>query len=71
MCGEAAADPMLIPLLISFGLDEFSVSPTSVLKTRKELSRWTVAEADKITAGALALDTADEVKAFLETAIAG
>ena len=34
MCGEAAADPMLIPLLISFGLKEFSVGPTSVLQTR-------------------------------------
>lgn len=35
MCGEAAADPKLIPLLLAFGLDEFSVSATSVLKTRK------------------------------------
>ena len=32
MCGEAAADPMLIPLLISYGLDEFSVAPTSPLE---------------------------------------
>ena len=34
MCGEAAADPLLTPLLISFGLEEFSVSATSILKTR-------------------------------------
>lgn len=38
MCGEAAADPKLIPLLLAFGLDEFSVSATSVLKTRKTIS---------------------------------
>ena len=38
MCGEAAADPKLIPLLLAFGLDEFSVSATSVLKTRKIIS---------------------------------
>ncbi len=34
MCGEAAADPRLIPSLLKWGLDEFSVSPSSVLKTR-------------------------------------
>lgn len=38
MCGESAADPKLIPLLLAFGLDEFSVSATSVLKTRKIIS---------------------------------
>lgn len=66
MCGEAAADPMLIPILISFGLEEFSVSPTSVLKTRREISRWTVAEADKITDKVMRLETASEVRKYLE-----
>lgn len=41
MCGEAAADPLLIPLLLDFGLEEFSVSPTSVLATRYQISKWT------------------------------
>lgn len=35
MCGEAAADQRLIPQLNAWGLDEFSVSPSSVLSTRK------------------------------------
>lgn len=35
MCGEAAADAGLIPHLIEWGLDEFSVSPSSILQTRK------------------------------------
>lgn len=35
MCGEAAADEMLIPKLIEWGLDEFSVTPSSILQTRK------------------------------------
>jgi phosphotransferase system enzyme I (PtsI) len=65
MCGEAAADPMLIPLLISYGLDEFSVAPTSVLKTRYEISRWSKAEADAIAADVAALETAEEVSAYL------
>ena len=42
MCGEAAADSKLIPLLLAFGLDEFSVSATSVLKTRKTISDCTM-----------------------------
>ena len=54
MCGEAAADSKLIPLLLAFGLDEFSVSATSVLKTRKTISDCTMDEckalADKVMA---------------------
>lgn len=52
-------------MLISFGLEEFSVSPTSVLKTRSEISRWSKAEADRITADVMALETADEVYEYL------
>ena len=37
MCGEAAADPELIPHLLKWGLDEFSVSPGSILQTRKTI----------------------------------
>lgn len=35
MCGEAAADERLIPKLVEWGLDEFSVTPSSILQTRK------------------------------------
>lgn len=65
MCGEAAADPALIPLLVAFGLDEFSVTPTSVLATRKEISRWSKAEADRIAETVLSLDTEKQVVAEL------
>ncbi len=40
LCGEAAAYPMMIPLLISYGLDSFSVSPPSVLKVRHLIDGW-------------------------------
>ena len=40
MCGEAAADSTLIPKLIEWGLDEFSVSPNLILKTRKEICEF-------------------------------
>lgn len=66
MCGEAAADPLLIPLLISFGLGEFSVSATSVLATRGTIAKWSKAEADELAAKALSLSTETEVAALLK-----
>ena len=65
MCGEAAADPLLIPLLLAFGLDEFSVSATSVLKTRKIISQWTIDEAKEVAKKALTLKTESEVVEYL------
>lgn len=68
MCGEAAADPLLIPLLISFGLDEYSVSATSVLATRGILSKWSKKEADTLAEKALSLSTEAEVAELLREA---
>lgn len=65
MCGEAAADPMLAPILISFGLDEYSVSPSAVLKTRRTLSLWSKAEADRVTAAALLCETESDLREML------
>ena len=65
MCGEAAADPLLIPLLVSFGLGEFSVSATSVLATRGTIAKWSKAEADELAAKALSLATETEVAELL------
>ena len=66
MCGEAAADPLLIPLLISFGLGEGSVSATSVLATRGTIAKWSKAEADELAAKALSLATETEVAELLK-----
>ncbi len=68
MCGEAAADPLLEPLLISFGLEEFSMSAPSILRARKTISQWSKAECDELAEKALACSTAAEVKELLETA---
>ena len=65
MCGEAAADTALIPLLMSFGLDEFSVSVSAILKTRKAISEITLEKADKLTTKAMELLTEKDVSAFL------
>ncbi len=69
MCGEAAANPMMIPLLISFGLTEFSVSAPSVLNVRKNISKWTKAEADAVAEKVMAMTTEEEVAAYLKTVV--
>lgn len=68
MCGEAAGDPLLIPLLLSFGLGEFSVSATSILRTRSTIAKWSKAEADALAAQALSLATEAEVEELLKSA---
>ncbi len=68
MCGEAAADPLLEPLLVSWGLEEFSMSAPSILRARKTISQWSKAECDALAEKVLTLDTAAEVKAALEAA---
>lgn len=67
MCGEAAADPLLTPLLLSFGLDEFSVSATSILATRKTISLWNMEEANAVAEKAMTLVTEKEVREYLES----
>ena len=68
MCGEAAADPLFIPVLIGFGLDEFSVSAPSILKARRIISQWTKAEADALVEKIMQFETDAEVKAALQAA---
>ena len=68
MCGEAAADPLLIPVLISFGLGEFSVSAPSILRVRRTISSWSKAEADALVEKIMVLKTSNEVKAMLQAA---
>ena len=66
MCGEAAGGiDAMIPLLLSFGLDEFSVSPSNVLETRKNIASWSIREADEVTTSVMAMCTEKEVANYL------
>ena len=65
MCGEAAADPALIPLLLEFGLDEMSVSASSILKTRKIVSQWSHKETAEVEQKAMQLDEPQAVEEYL------
>lgn len=69
MCGEAAASEMMIPLLISFGLTEFSVAAPSVLKVRKTISGWTKQKADKVAEKVMSMSTEKEIRDYLKTII--
>lgn len=66
MCGEAAADEKLIPLLLAYGLDEFSVSATSVLATRNTIAKWTIEEAKALAKEVEGLGTREEVEKLLD-----
>ena len=66
MCGEAASDPLLVPVLLAFGLNEFSVSATAILATRKVMSLWTMDECQALAEEVMQLETEAEVKALLE-----
>lgn len=65
MCGEAAADELLLPFLLGVGLDEFSMSAVSILRIKELLSKWTVEEAAEISKRVLKLQSAEKIKKFL------
>lgn len=66
LCGEAAAEPALVPVLLSFGLKNFSVAPAALLPLRKTISLWTMEEANAVTQEAMDLATEEEVRDFLQ-----
>lgn len=65
MCGEAAADEKMIPLLLAFGLEEFSVNPVTVLKVRSQIHKWRIEKANSLAEKVMAAATEEEVKGIL------
>ena len=65
MCGEAAADPLLIPVWIAFGLDEYSVIPQAILSTRKSIADWSCEDAHRVTERVMRARTAQEAHDLL------
>lgn len=62
MCGEMAGDQMAVPLLVGMGLDEFSMSATSILKTRSLMKRLDTSKMAELADRALnECDTMEEV----------
>ena len=65
MCGEAASDPMMIPLLLAFGLNEFSMSPSAILQARKIITGYRAEDLQEMAAQVMKLETAGETEDFL------
>lgn len=65
MCGEAASDPMLIPLLLAFGLNEFSMSASAILSVRKLITGYSTKELQAVAEKAMSYSTAKEVEDYM------
>ena len=66
MCGEAASDPMMIPLLLAFGLNEFSMSASAILKSRKMITEYSTKELQVVADKALSFVTTAEIEAYMK-----
>lgn len=65
MCGEMAGEKYLIPLLIAMGLDEFSMSPSLILKARQIIRSHTKKECEELLAEVLKFSDGEEIEAYL------
>ncbi|BCB03149.1 phosphoenolpyruvate--protein phosphotransferase [Bacillus sp. KH172YL63] len=68
MCGEMAGDEIAVPILLGLGLDEFSMSATSILRARSQIRQLNRAEMKELAEEALTLDTNDAVIAAVKKA---
>ncbi|ACJ34300.1 phosphoenolpyruvate--protein phosphotransferase [Anoxybacillus flavithermus] len=66
MCGEMAGEQLAVPILLAFGLDEFSMSATSILRVRSQLKKLSKQEAERVKDHILSLATAEEVVRFVK-----
>jgi len=66
MCGEMAGDSLAIPLLLGLGLDEFSMSASSILPARTQIKGLSKKDLASYKDEILAMNTADEVLAFIK-----
>ncbi len=70
MCGEMAGDQTAVPLLVGLGLDEFSMSASSVLKTRSLIAKLTLSDMQALADKAInECATVEEVEALVEEAV--
>ncbi|RXT15369.1 phosphoenolpyruvate--protein phosphotransferase [Ammoniphilus sp. CFH 90114] len=67
MCGEMAGDPIAIPILLGLGLDEFSMSATSILPARNQLRKLSKQEVESLREKILSMRTSDDVASFIKT----
>ncbi|MGK0466907.1 phosphoenolpyruvate--protein phosphotransferase [Clostridium sp.] len=66
MCGEMAGITELIPVLLGFGLDEFSMSASSILRARRTVTESNYEQCIKLSEPVLSFGDSDEIKEFLK-----
>ncbi len=71
MCGEMAGDQIAAPILLGLGLDEFSMSATSILQTRHLFSKLSYKEMKEMAEACLNMQTHSEVQAFVKKTLKG
>jgi len=71
LCGEMAADPLAVPVLVGLGLREFSMHPPALPIVRSLVRAMTLREARRIAHKALALSTAKAVEEYLLEQLSG
>jgi phosphoenolpyruvate-protein phosphotransferase (PTS system enzyme I) len=70
LCGEMAADPLLLRLLIGCGLTEFSMTPGALSVARRVVRETNVGQMARLAARVLTLGTVEEIEQFLNDAFA-
>ncbi|MGG1218036.1 phosphoenolpyruvate--protein phosphotransferase [Priestia endophytica] len=65
MCGEMAGDEIAIPILLGLGLDEFSMSATSILKARSQIRHLSKEDIEQYIEAILSMSTTEEVVSFV------
>ncbi len=69
VCGECAADPLMMPILMGLGLREFSVASRHIPFVKCTVRKWSILAAYRLAESALEYTSAAELKAFLESEI--
>ena len=70
MCGELASDPVATMILLGLGLDEFSMTASSIPLIKKILRSVSIAECEEVANKALAMDTAEEITEYAKSVLA-
>ena len=65
MCGEMASDPLAIPLLLGFGLDEFSMSAVSIPAAKQVLRSLNYADVKEIARKAAGMESSSEITEYI------
>jgi phosphotransferase system enzyme I (PtsI) len=71
LCGEMAADPLAVPVLVGLGLEEFSMHPPALPLVRSLIRALSYREAHRIAQRALTLASAKEVEEYLLEQLSG